>query len=101
VRGLHGGDAAVLGGGGLDELLGATLLRAAEIKVIAHEQEDRRLAGELASAEDRVAVTERSGLLDELKAFRVRAGGGGVGGLIAGADDRRRSRRCRPGGSPR
>ena len=87
VRRLHGGDAAILRSGGFDELLGAPLLRAAEVEMIADEEQERILAHELPAAMHRVTVAERRGLFDELDALGVRAGGRGVGGLIAGADD--------------
>ena len=86
VRRLHGGDAAILRSGGFDELLGAALLRAAEVEMIADEEQERILAHELPAAMHRVTVAERRGLFDELDAFRVRAGGRGVGGADDGAN---------------
>ena len=90
MRGLHGGHAAILGGGSLDELLGATLLRSAQVKMIAYEQQERRFAGELASAKHRMAVAERRGLLDEPEALGVRSGDDDLRAGVAGDAERQR-----------
>ena len=44
-------------------------------------------AGEGAGAEDGVAVAGGAGLLDEVEAGAVAAGGAGIGVLVAGRDD--------------
>jgi hypothetical protein len=50
--------------------------------------EKRFLADEIAGAEERVAVAERFHLFDKMQFAWEIAGGGSVGGLVAGADDK-------------
>lgn len=87
ASGLNGGDGGGFGRGGFDELLGAALIRVADVEVIADEMEKRRGADELAGTVQRVAVTERRGLLNELQPPRERAGCRAERIRRAGADD--------------
>ena len=89
VGGLHGGDRAIGGLRGFEELGGAGFFGAAGVEVIADHQEERIAAGELRGAMHGVAVAEGLGLRDEAHLPGERAGGGGVGGLVTGADDHR------------
>ena len=78
VGGLHGGNRAVFGGGNFDELPGTTAVFSAQIKMVAHKQQERFGAGELMCAPDRMTVAERFTLFDKLQPFAVRAGGGAI-----------------------
>ena len=75
--------------GGFEELGGAGFLGAAGVEVVAHHQEKRIIGREIRGAMHGVAVAEGLGLRDEAHLPGERAGGGGVGGLIAGANDHR------------
>src|SRR6266516_3619422 len=55
--------------------------------MIADEQKERRGIDEGLGAGDGVAVAERLELFDEMQAAVMLAGGGAVGGLIAGVND--------------
>ncbi len=85
--GLYGGNRAILLFGSGDEARGAAGAVAAHEEVVAHHVEEWLRASEGARAGERVGVAARFGLFDEADARGVLAGGGGVGCLIAGADD--------------
>lgn len=85
--GLNGGDRAGLGFGGFDDGSGAALFPATDIEVVADEVQEGVAGGEIAGAEDGIAVAAGFGLGDEAQASRQGACGAGVGGLIAGRDD--------------
>src|SRR5262249_60860406 len=64
----------------------ATFRPAANIQVVADEQQERFSADEFARAEYRVAVAARGCLLDKMKASGFAAGSGLVSGLVTGAN---------------
>jgi len=86
MRGLDGGDGAILGSGDFHQLLRGALLRAADVEMIADKQEEGSGTGKGAGAKDRVAIAAGGGLLDELQAAGLGAGGGPIGRLIPGTD---------------
>src|SRR5262245_3297638 len=83
VSGLDCGDAAVVGGSNLDQLLGASFGAAADVEMIADEQQEWHFPGELARTMDGVTVAEGSFLLDKLNAPGMRTGRGRIGRLVA------------------
>src|SRR5262245_36712287 len=87
VGGLDGGHGAILREGDFNELLGGALLAAANVEMVAYEEQEWRGADELARAEDGVPITERGDLLHKVEAPSLATGGRGVGGLIARAND--------------
>ena len=84
VRRLHGGHGAVFRRRDFHELPRATAIFAAQIKVIADEQQKRIAAGEFMRAPDGVTVAERFDLLDKLQALAVRPRGGAISVGVAG-----------------
>jgi len=78
--------AAILRPGDLDQLLRGALA-AADVKVVADQQQERDAARKLTRASDRVAVAEGCPLFDELKPPTLPAGSGGVSGLVSRAND--------------
>jgi len=87
VRGLHGGNGAGFAGGDFHQLPRTALRFAAQVKVIADEQEKRRLAGEILRAPHGVTVAERRSLLDELDVPSMHSDSGAVALGVAGAND--------------
>ena len=87
VRGLHRRDRTILRAGNAHELLRATLLSGAEVKMIAHEQQERVAPAKLRCAMHRVRVAEGLRLRDEAEPRRVRSRGRAIRGFVAGADD--------------
>ena len=87
VGGLDGGDGAIGGECGFEELCGAGFLGATGVEVIADHEEKRIVTGEIGSAMDGVAVAEGFRLWDEAHLAGERSGCGGVGGFVTGADD--------------
>src|SRR6185312_8496327 len=65
-RGLYGGNAARFGFGQFHEAAGAALSVRSNIKVIAHQMQERRILYELASRIQSMAIAERLFLLHEL-----------------------------------
>ncbi len=86
VGGLDGGNGAFLGTCGGEELRGAGLIGAAEVEVISHHEEEGISGGETCCAVDGMAIAERFWLFDKTHEMGVRAGGSGVGSLVARAD---------------
>jgi len=87
ARGLHCGNGTGFGSGDFDELLRAAASFAADVEMVADEVKERFFADEIARAKEGVAVTERFDLFDEMKFAGEIAGGGAIGGLVAGAND--------------
>ncbi len=87
ARGLHAGDGALRGFGERDQAVGGWLRSGGNVEVVAHHVKEGVGGGEVAGAEDGVAVAERLGLWDEVQTGRVAARGVGVTGLVAGPDD--------------
>ena len=86
VRRLHGGHGAILRPGDLDQLLRGALA-AADVEMVADQQQERNAARKLTRASDRVPVAEGRALFDEPEPPALPAGGGGVSGLVSRADD--------------
>ena len=87
VRRLHGRDGAILHPRDLDQLLRGALGAAADVKMVADQQQERLGAGKFTRATHRVAVAERRRLLDEVEPAALPAGGSGISGFVPGADD--------------
>ena len=86
MRGLNRRNRAGFARSHLDQLLRATFRRATEIKMIADQQQDWITTGKIGGAGNRVAVTERSGLLHELQPLRLRSSRRPIGLLVTGTD---------------
>ena len=86
MGGLHRRDRAGFGGRNFQQLPGAGIFISADVKMVADQEQERLVAGKLTRTGHGVAVTQRRGLLDEMDAIGVRAGGGGKSALVAGAD---------------
>lgn len=67
VGGLDGGHGAVFGGGDFHQLPGASTLMAADVKMIADQEQERIIGRELPGAMDRLTKAAGSGLLYELQ----------------------------------
>lgn len=84
---LDRGDRAGVGSGDLDQLAGAADAVGRDVEVVADQEEEGVVAGEIAGGEDGVAEAAGVGLFEEMKFGGVGAGGGGEGVAVAGGDD--------------
>jgi hypothetical protein len=84
---LHGGDGAILYPGDFDQLLRGAFAAAADVKMIADQQQEWLGAGEFTRASDRMAIAKRGTLLDEAEPAVLPAGRNGISGLVSGADN--------------
>ena len=87
VGGLDGGDGTILGGGDFDELLGASIGAVLDVEVVADEEQEGIVFGEIVSAQHGMTIAARRFLGDEMEPAGQVARAQAVGGFIAGPDD--------------
>ena len=84
MRGLNCGDGAVFVAGDLDQLLSGAFV-AADVKVVANQQQERLIADAFTTAKNGVAIPKRLLLFDETQSRSGIGGGIRVGLLISRA----------------